>query len=334
MATTQIADVIVPAVFNPYLIARTMTLSALYRAGIISTDPVLNERASGPSNLVNMPFWNDLTGRSNVGSDNPASASTPEKIGASKDVAQKHFRNKSWSTMDLAGILAGADPMKAIGDLVAGYWARDMQTTLISTLDGVIADNVAANGGDMVLNVATDAVGAITAAEKISGALIIAAKQTMGDAGANLTAIAMHSVLHSQLQTQGLIATIPGDQANIGWGTYLGYTVVVDDGCPAVAGVNRVTYTSYLFGRGAIGYGEGSPKVPTAVTRDEAAGDGEGMEVLHNRKHFILHPRGIKWTQTAMVGQGPTDAEMQDATNWSRVYERKMVRLAVIKTNG
>lgn len=36
MAVTKIADVIVPSVFNPYVIQRTMQLSALVQSGIIS----------------------------------------------------------------------------------------------------------------------------------------------------------------------------------------------------------------------------------------------------------------------------------------------------------
>ena len=35
MAKTQISDVIVPEVFNPYVVQRTMELSALYNSGII-----------------------------------------------------------------------------------------------------------------------------------------------------------------------------------------------------------------------------------------------------------------------------------------------------------
>jgi hypothetical protein len=331
---TRLADVIVPAVFNPYVIKETMMQSALFRSGIIASDPQIDALAKGPSNYFNMPFWNDLTGRSNIGSDDPAVKSTAKKIGAGKDMAVKHFRNDSWTAMDLAGLMAGSDPMGAIANLVGGYWARDMQTTLIKTLDGVIADNVAGNAGDMVLNVATDAVGVPTAAEKIGPNVVLAAKQTMGDAAKNLTAIVMHSAVYTELQKQNVIIYNAAASADVGFGTYLGYTIVIDDGCPAVMGTNRITYTSYLFGSGAIGYGEGNPKVPTAVTRNEDAGNGEGQETLYQRKHFILHPRGIAWTNSSMAGVSPTDAELGNVANWNRVYERKAVKFVAIKTNG
>ena len=51
------------------------------------------------------------------------------------------MRGKAWSTNDLAKALSGDDPMAAIGDLVAGYWARRRQTLLFSMLKGVFAAN-------------------------------------------------------------------------------------------------------------------------------------------------------------------------------------------------
>lgn len=47
------------------------------------------------------------------------------------------MRGKAWRTNDLAKALSADDPMRAIGDLVAAYWARRQQATLLSTLKGV-----------------------------------------------------------------------------------------------------------------------------------------------------------------------------------------------------
>lgn len=340
MAVTRISDAIVPGIWLPYALQRTVATSALWRSGIIVADPQINDLAKGANKLYDMPYWGDLSGsgRSNGGSDDPDVHSTPAKIGSNQDRARKQFRNKSWSTMDLTGAMAGSDPAAAIADQVADYWNGDMQTTLIYMLNGVIASNVASNGGDMIVNVATDAAlvnGGIPAANKIGPDVVLAAKQTMGDAAAKLTAIVMHSALHTELQRQNLVVSMPTNAQDIGWGIYLGkYTVIVDDGCPVVLGANRPTYTSYLFGRGAIGYGEGAPKVPVAITRSETAGNGEGQETLFNRKHFIMHPRGIKWNEVAIAELNPSDAELQEAAQWTRVYDRKNVRFVAIKTNG
>jgi len=109
MATTQIADVIVPEVFNPYVVQRTAELSALRRSGIAQGSPELNRLASAGGKLINMPFWNDLSGADEVLSD--AAALTPAKITAGQDIAVLLMRGKAWSVNDLATALSGDDPM-------------------------------------------------------------------------------------------------------------------------------------------------------------------------------------------------------------------------------
>lgn len=337
MATTRISDAVVPGIFTQYVINRTMAKSALFRSGIVVPDPQIDALAKGANKVYDMPYWSDLSGsgRSNAGSDDESVKAVAAKIGSGKDKARKHFRNKSWSTMDLTSILAGSDPANAIVEQVSDYWAADTQTTLIVTLNGVIASNVANNGGDMVVDISLPGAGTPGAGNKIGPNVVLAAKQTMGDAADALTAVVMHSVIHTELQRQNLIASVPNSAQDIGFGVYLGrYTVIVDDGVPVVMNGSNPVYTTYLFGRGAIGYGEGSPSEPTYVTRDEAAGNGEGMEVVGNRKHYILHPRGIRWTEAADTAVSPSDAELANATNWQRVYDRKKVRFVAIKTNG
>lgn len=341
MSTTQISDVIVPPVFNPYVQNRTVELSRLFQSGIIVPDPQIVQLAQGPASHFDLPHWNDLSdGEANTGSDDPTQKSTPDKIGTGKDEAQKFYRNKSWSSMDLTSALLGKDPMKVIADLVGGYWARQGLRALLAAIKGIIAANVAQDGGDMVMDVTARKLGgnvaAPTDANNIGAEVVLAAKQTMGDAAETLSMIAMHSVKYTSLQLQELIQYLPVANSNIKLPFYLGYEVVVDDTCPvevpAGAGA-KPEYTSFLFGRGAVGYGEGSPKVATAVTRDEAAGNGEGQEILTNRKHFVQHLRGVKFTRAAMAGESPTNAELANPANWDRVFDRKKIRFVAIKTN-
>ncbi|TAN50306.1 MAG: hypothetical protein EPN21_09290, partial [Methylococcaceae bacterium] len=134
MPVTQISDVVVPSTFAPYVQQKTLELSALYRSGVIAPDQELTAAAASGGDLVRLPFWNDLEGESNVGSDNPSVHSTPASINADQDIAVKHFRNKSWSSMSLAGELAGSDPARVVADSIAEYWARDMQSILIASL--------------------------------------------------------------------------------------------------------------------------------------------------------------------------------------------------------
>lgn len=311
---TKISDVIVPEVFNPYIIERTAQLSALVRSGIIVRDPQLDSLAMSGGTLINMPYWKDLTGDDEVLSD--SSALTPGKIGSGQDIAVLLMRGKAWGVNDLAKALSGDDPMKAIGDLVAEYWARMKQKVLLAELKGVFsAASMAGNVHDISAE--------LDAAAKISGSSFITAKNKLGDNSDKLTAVMMHSATFTALEQQNLISYIPNSQGVIEFPTYMGKRVIVDDGCP----VDTDVYTTYLFGEGAIGEGNGAAPVPTETDRDSLAGE----DILINRQHFLLHPRGVKFTSSSVAGSSPTNTELATAANWNRVYENKNVKIVAFK---
>ncbi|QCX32461.1 coat protein [Caloramator sp. E03] len=318
MAITKIQDVIIPEVFNPYVIQRTAELSALYQSGILSHTPEFDRLASAGAKTINMPFWNDLTGDDEVLSDN--SALTPDKITAGQDVAVILRRGKAWAVNDLAANLAGDDPMRAIADLVAGYWARQMQRTLLSLLNGVFASN------SMTGNL-HDVSAATGDAAKFTGGTFIDAVQKLGDAKDKLTAIIMHSAVEASLAKQNLIQTVQPSDGSPSIKTYMGKRVIVDDGCPYDSGTG--IFTTYIFGEGAIAYGSGNPVgfVATETDRDSLAGE----DYLINRKTFILHPRGVAFTSASVAGSSPSNAELATAANWNRVYENKNIRIVAFK---
>lgn len=64
MPGTTLRDVIVPELFNPYVINRTMELSSLVQCGIVVNDAEFDRLASQAAPTVNMPFFADLTGES------------------------------------------------------------------------------------------------------------------------------------------------------------------------------------------------------------------------------------------------------------------------------
>lgn len=351
MAKTKISDVIVPEVFNPYVVQKTMEKSALYQCGIIANNPELDKLAVSGGKTINMPYWEDLNGDDEVLSDD--GALTPAKITAGQDVAVLLMRGKAWSANDLAKALSGSDPMSAIGGLVADYWARRMQIILINQLNGVFG---ASNMTNKLLNICGE-----TSENKIDGSTFLDALQLMGDAKDRLTGVVMHSATETQLRKNNLIAT-EFDSNNVPISYFMDKRVVVDDGCPVInlykasadttctSGKSYYTksgdvytkvasptgnpstssyyeedgkgYATFLFGQGAVGLGNGSAPVPTETDRDSLAGD----DILINRKHFILHARGVKWTGTA-AGASPTNAELATGNNWSRVYEDKAIRM-------
>ena len=329
MAITKIADVIVPELFNKYTVNRTMELSALYQSGVITNSPEFDRLASEAARTHNMPFFEDLQGESEATLEDVKM--TPKKITSNKDVSTTILRQNMWSATNLSAALAGSDPMAAIGDLVAGYWARDMQKELIALLAGVFGTIPAEEGGtaetrmgDHILDLSS---GKSEAAKIISASAFIDACQLLGDAQSQLTCVAMHSATKSYLKKQNLIET-QRDSTDVEFDTYQGRRVVIDDGGPVAGSI----YTTYLFGNGAVAYGNGSPEghVATEVDRDKQTGGG--IDYLINRRAFILHPRGIAYTGAVREHvETPLRSELADPKNWKPVYEPKQLRIVVIK---
>lgn len=328
MPTTRIADVIVPEIFNPYVINRTTELSELWQSGIIGAVPELAGKLSEGGVLVNMPFWDDLKGEDQVLKDVDGWQLETKKITTGKDVATQLFRGDAWSASDLSAALAGDDPMRAIGDLVASYWVRKKQGVLVSTLKGLfVGDNATLKATHMLdISVTT---GTPTETNKIGAAPIIDAISKLGDAHEKLSGMVMHSVKYFDLVKQQLIQTIRDADGKVLYNEYLGKRVIVDDGMPTFGSGASRQYMTVLFGQGALGYAEGSPKVPTETDRDSLG----GVDVLINRKHMLLHPRGVKWTNANVDDVTPSNAELSDNTNWQKVYDDKNIRMVALITN-
>ena len=290
MAVTKIADVIVPEICTPYVIEKTAEKSRILQSGIAIANPRLNELVSGGGTTIQMPYWKDLSGADEVLSDQ--TPLTPGKIGADKDVAPLLLRGKAWGANELAGALAGDDPMAAIADRVADYWARQEQKMLVSVLTGVFA---AASMSNHVLDKSAAATG-------IDGAMVLDAKQLLGDSADQLQAIMMHSAVFTDLQKQNLIQYTTTSDGKIAFATYLGYNIIVDDGMPVNTSGQTPIYTTYLFARGAIGRGEGTPVslTPTETDRDSLAGE----DFIIHRRALVLHAMGVKWKGTP-AGHSP-----------------------------
>lgn len=316
MTVTRITNIIKPTVFNPYVIERTNALSALYTSGIIAPVEDLNILASKGGSLVNVPFWKDLTGDDEVLSE--SSPLTAGAITSGQDIAVLHARGRAWGVNDLAKALSGDDPMRVIGDMVAAYWARRMQAVTIASLTGAFA---ASSMSGLVHDIHAES----GAAANFSGPTFVDACQKLGDAKDKLAAVIMHSYVQANLLKAGLIEFRADAEGALTLPYFMGKRVIVDDTMPTATG----QYTSYIFGAGALGYGEGGAPVPTETDRDSLQGD----DILINRKHFVLHPRGCKWKGTPS-GVSPTNVELAVGTNWERVYEVKSIRMVKFVTAG
>ena len=335
MAKTAVADIIIPTEFEKYAIERTAELSRFGESGIVEMAPEFDELAAGGGREVKMPFWKDLTATRQLLSD--SASLTVNKVTSDQDIARIHNDAQVWSVNHLSKVISGDDPMQAIVDLVAGYWARTDEGLIISALKGVFAaGSMSAN----LLGIHSESIAAQTSATRLNGSTFVDACAKLGDAADRLTAVAMHSGTEAALRKLDLIDFIPDSEGKAMLRTFQGRRVVVDDTLPTRAGsTDGTVYTTYLFGQGAFAKGV----APLDGTPLQGGFGTEGVElarvpfdsdsVLINRRRYICHPRGVKFTSASVAGDSPTNAELETGSNWTRVWEAKNVRLVAITHN-
>jgi len=282
-----------------------------------------------------MPFWQDINPARQILADN--AALTVNKIGASKDIARLQKDGNAWSVNDLAKALSGDDPMGALVELVGDYWIRVDQGLILSSLKGIFGS--ASMAGNK-LTIASETIAGQSAVTRLNGATFVDATVKLGDRGDQLTAVAMHSATEAALRKLDLIDFIPDSAGKAQIKTFQGRRVIVDDGMPVRNGTtDGLVYTTYLFGPGAFARGAAPLTTPVqgghgteGVEWGRAPLDSDTNFV--NRRHFILHPRGVKFNSAAVAGASPTNAELENQANWTRVFENKNVRIVAVDHNN
>lgn len=319
MASTRLANIIVPERWVPYVVHKTSELSELWTSGIVQPVNDLNGFISDGGNTLNMPFWQDLSGQSEVLSATGAALSV-NPITSAQDQCVVMARGKAWGVNELAAALSGSDPASVIGDLVAAWWARDMQLTVKAMLTGVFAS------ASMSQNVYD--VSAVSNGQAITAVGYLDAIQRLGDAKDRVAAVLLHSAVENQLAKLNMIDYVTFSDSAIRVPFLMGKRVIVDDGVTVTGSGASAVYDTILFGEGAIGYADGTGTKLTQVETDRDSLAGE--DYIINRRHFVLHPRGVRYIGAA-IGGGPDNATLASGDSWSRVYDNKSIRMVLYR---
>src|SRR5256714_2029516 len=293
MAKTAVADIIIPTEFGKYAIERTAELAQFGQCGIVESAPEFDAIAADAGGReVKMPFWKDLTAARQILSD--AAPLTVNKINADQDIARIQNDAQVWSVNHLAKVVSGDDPMQAIVDLVAAYWARTDEALIISCLKGIFG---AASMAGNLLAIHSKTIAGTTAATKLNGSTFVDACAKLGDAADRLTAVAMHSATEAALKKLDLIDFIPDSEGKAQIRVFQGRRVVVDDNLPTRAGTTDGTvYSTFLFGQGA--FAKGSAMLESNPLQGGFGTEGVEMArsaldsdtLLINRRRYVLHP--------------------------------------------
>lgn len=318
MPATRLNDIFVGDYYQTLQPVNSPEKTAVYQSGIIAKNDALDAVANNGQGTSTISYWQDLDANeeANITTDDPDQKGKVGKATQGTMRARTLYLNKPYGTADLTTELANSEPMQHIRNRYGKYWERQWQRYLLGAARGVIASNIANNGGDMVI----DAGATMTATAMQDAAF------TAGDAADQFSAIGVHSVVMKQMVQKDLIEYIKDSQGNIILTTYLGKPIFMDDGLTYGKG----QYLSMFFGSGAFGFGEGTPTNPVEVERNALGGNGGGSEIIVERKTYILQPAGFSWTGEDDPNKTPTIAQFSDAANWKREFDRKLVPFAAV----
>jgi hypothetical protein len=336
MAETRIADVIVPEVFTEYTLEDSIYRSRLFNSGIMAVNPALTSLLNGGGTTFNLPFWQDVVGTTG---DVPIEGTdqTVNAIGAEAQVARRQFRTKAWGSNDLAAVLAGSNPLNAAAERVNQFYAQAYDAIAIAQLNGVIADNVANDSGDLI----NDISGAAGAASNFTDDAVIDAQALLGENGVvgenaetDYVAILVEPKTYAYMRKLDLIDFVPISDQQRPLPFYMGMRVIVDRNLPVDptgGGAGVPSYRAYIFKSGAIQWGVGSSEyLPTELDRNPL--DGFGVDQLITRRAFAIHPVGFAWTETTVTGGvSPSDANLALAANWNRVFTKENSRFVALE---
>lgn len=317
---TQIEDVIVPELFEPYVIEKTTEKLELMTGGAIVNDSRLNSFVAGEGVTTTFRGWNRLSGKSQVISE--TKELNVNKINSKSEIVTKLIRGNAWGAHTLAGALTATDPMKVIGDMMVDYWVPEEKRLILCMLKGVFAS------AEMKRTHTLDISGETGDKAVISGNAILDAKQLLGDNAGILAMLYMHSAVFTTLQKQKLIEYIPVPNSEIVIPTYLGYKVLVDDSAP-VDSSSPKKFTTYLLAQGAIARGTGVPSTLVTMERDRNS-LGDKNIVIH-RRAFCHHPIGVSWKGADSITlETPEDADLENASYWEKKASDKLIGMVAL----
>lgn len=333
MAATALSDFQIDnEVFMEQIMLEMLEKDVFFRSGAAVQNATANQfLAAGVGENVALPFQNQLVDEeANVSTDDSTSTSTPANLSGNKQLAIRQPLNKSWTSMDILQNYMGKDPLAEAQRFIANWWIQNRERRVIESLGGVIADNVANDSGDMVVDVTAETGDAAL----IDSDVIIDGKATMGDRRNQLGIMLVHPVVMTRLQKLQLIDTVHDSEQMVTFDTYQGSIVLEANRMPVDTSGPDDIYTTYLLGAGSLIFGQGPAKESFEIDRTPEAGNGGGQETIYSRLQMLIHPLGFQFTSASMALNAPTEAELAAAANWDRVFERTRVNVAALKTLG
>lgn len=322
-----------PDVFTDYIQEADPVHTSIINSGVLRVSPDISAVLTDKNNVFTVPNYAPLTGDAkNYDGDTD---NTPNDISAKKQTGMAFRRMSAWKDQDFTRELTGADPLGDVARKVAYYQQKNNQKDLLAVIDGVLQnDGLKSHVSDI-----SAAGSSATSENRLSADTFLdAAQAALGDNFDDLTMVAMHSRVYTnllKLQLVNNIATTPDAYSRgVQFGLLLNkYLVMVDDSLTTSTSTAGTKYNTYLLGEGAIATARNVRiDKPNYVDYDpEKSG---GVNKLYTKWGMAMHPLGMTFDVASVAKNSPTRTELGTKGMWTKVWDDKNIKLAKIISNG
>ncbi len=331
MGGTFLSNMITRPEFLGYTSERIFEQSKFIQSGVVQRNSALDCRAGGTR--VRVPFFDSLNPtEERITSGNSWGTSgagylTSQNVTTDEQIMTILHRGFQYATDDLSKLGSGADPLAHVRDQLAGAINKLKTGTLNAQLNGLFG-NISGSGilGANTVNVTGTT--SATDANYLTAANVIKAKQKLGERGAELTAVAMHSAVAGYLEQTGYLQVqVSGSSVLSGAGagqnplpmTFAGLRVIVDDQIGVISGGTAThlnKYPVYFFGNGVVAEG-----IQQDLRLETDRNKSSFQDLLIVDYHYGYHVNGTRW---AAAGDNPSNAattgNLADTASWALAY--------------
>lgn len=303
MAVTNLANTIIPVVFDKYVLNTILKTNRFIQSGIMVPDDKLGNQLLQPGDEITIPFINDLSGDPQAWTD--TDDIDVDNLTTGSQRAIKFRQAKAFGSTEISRLVSGAPIAETIASRFANYWNNVDQAILNSTLQGVFLNTEVANTklfDQTVVSPATPTFGP-------KG--FLAAIGLLGDLqDQSFKKIAVNSSTYSQMKFQGMIETIQPQNSVTPINYYNNMEVIVDDDIPLEKGGIA---TAYIYGSGAVSYST----VPHSTEVVHEALKQGGRDSVVSKRVSATHVNGTTLAKTFKpAGQTTITEELAKGTTW------------------
>ena len=327
-----------PDVFTDYIQEADPVHTSIINSGVLRVAPEISAVLTDKNNVFTVPNYTPLTGEAK--NYDGETDNTPVEVAAAQQTGMAFRRMAAWKDQDFTRELTGADPLGDVARKVAYYQQKNNQKDLLSIIDGVLSvDAMSSHVKDITASKGSGSTATPTAENRLSADTFLdAAQEALGDNFDDLTMVAMHSRVYTnllKLQLVNNIATTPDAYSRgVQFGLLLNkYLVMVDDSLTTGTKDSVATYTTYLLGEGSIATAR-NVRIDRPNYVDYDPESNGGVNKLYTKWGMAMHPLGMSLAVSKIAKNSPTRVELGAKANWTKVWDAKNIKLAKIVSNG